>query len=85
MVVSVWSLLSFVQGKKHFIGRSEGVGVVLLIQNQYRVPHVAVHGVDLEVGACRRPSLSVPHREPNGPGSSREGDHIESRAQCGQW
>ena len=38
---------------EHVTGRAEGVGAVTFLQNHYRVLHMAVNEVDLEVGVHR--------------------------------
>ena len=69
---------------KHVTGYSEGVEAVTLVHNHYHVPHVALHGVDPEVGVHRLPPLASPHWTPDGPGRSREGYHINPVVRCGR-
>ena len=54
-------------GYEHVPGRAAGMEAVPFIQNYYRVLHVVVHEVDLEVGTCHRPPLAAPHWTSNGP------------------
>ena len=58
-------------GDEHVTGWAVVVGAVPLLHNHYRVLHVVVHEVNLEVGARHRPPLTVPNWTPNGPGCSR--------------
>ena len=61
---------------EHVTGGAAGVGEVTFLQNHYRIPHVAVHGVNPEVGVCQRPppvALSWTLQQPVLP---REGDPI---------
>ena len=37
--------------QRHVTGRAEGVGVVNSLNNHYCAPHVAVHEVNMEIGA----------------------------------
>ena len=66
-------------------GREAGVGSVPFLQNQYRVPHVAVHAVDTKVGARRHLPLASPHYKTNGTGRYREGDTIQPGLRCVRW
>ena len=43
------------------IGLAVGVEAVPFLNNHYRVPHVAIHEVDPEVGARHRPPLEELH------------------------
>ena len=66
-------------------GRAAGVGSVPFLQNQYRVPHVAVHAVDTKVGARRHLPLAPPHYKTNGTGRYREGYPIQPGFRCVRW
>ena len=56
-------------GYKRDTGLAVGVEAVPLLQNHYRVPHVALYEVDTEVGARHRPPLEEPHWTPYEPGN----------------
>ena len=44
------TIIHFLPQNKHVADRAEGLGVVMFVQNNYRVLHVAVKKVKLEVG-----------------------------------
>ena len=66
------------QSYEHVTIQAVGVGAVILLQNHYRVLHLAVNEVDPEVSMCRPPPLAVTHwaTDVTGHSRSREGDHI---------
>ena len=61
---------------EHVTDRKVELDEVAFILNHYRVLHVAVHLVNMEVNLRRRPPLAVPHWTPDGYGCSRDGDPI---------
>ena len=61
---------------KHITSGVDGVGVVTFLLNNYRVPHVVVREVKMDVGAHLHLPPAALQWTPHQPGRTMEGDHI---------